>query len=578
MEIQKVSIVPGHEIVPDYQSTLYKVETDKGVYVAAHGIPEHQKNETHEFVDWSKLIGKTISANLRHYDDESRWIGLSQKFDDKTPENSNHALLSNWYLEETRFSCYLVFDGSKDKFGEVLELLKKNKVLPKTSGQSYRPAKNGYQYDWYIRLPHEDYEDAEKDINNFLGLGESSNVLIKDWYIETNFYGHYVLIDGSDEYLNEVVNRLEVHGLKIRRRDRSYRAADNGHMYDWFIRLDFEGTREEVLEKVKSALEGDTSDEEFITQEDQTVVSLHKELEELSFQTNPEIAERLLKRIEQLKEQISKRKKLTEQTTSSSEVPLESELESSRNEVADYKRLLKRAEVEAKNESTLLKAKISELEVEIDALQTNKLNNITSGQESTKLRTEIATLKNNFKEQEKTLLTLATDFEQEAIQYKKDFDNLRKEYEELEKENVSLRGKTNKHNQTNKIINRIEQFFSHFKNITIHPETSQIVFEKFPNAVSLFEVFNRLDKGERVPATKINGSKLGWFKVLQHIKTGNDNLGRIYYVREDGQEKLTVMAYHKKNDIAQQRFHKTIDNPKFLTSMSFERPVSASKN
>ena len=101
------------------------------------------------------------------------------------------------------------------------------------------------------KTAHKDNEDAEKDINNFLNLGELPKNLIKEWYIETNFYGHYVLIDGSEEYPNQVVNRLEAHDFLIRRRDRSYRAADNGHMYDWFIRLDFEGTREEVLEKVK---------------------------------------------------------------------------------------------------------------------------------------------------------------------------------------------------------------------------------------------------------------------------------------------------------------------------------------
>ena len=35
---------------------------------------------------------------------------------------------------------------------------------------------------------------------------------------------------GVEEYLNQVVNRLEAHDFLIRRRDRSYRAADNGHI------------------------------------------------------------------------------------------------------------------------------------------------------------------------------------------------------------------------------------------------------------------------------------------------------------------------------------------------------------
>ena len=84
----------------------------------------------------------------------------------------------------------------------------------------------------------------------------------------------------------------------------------------------------------------------------------------------------------------------------------------------------------------------------------------------------------------------------------------------------------------------MELCFSKFGNINIHPETSQIVVEKFPNATSLFDVLNKLDKRESVPARKINGSRLGWFEVNQHITTGNDSLGRIYYVKPEGQKRL----------------------------------------
>ena len=577
LEIQKVSIVPGHEIVPNYQSTLYKVETDKGVYVAAHGIPEHQKNETNDFIDWSKLVGKIIPANLRHYNDGSRWIGLSHQLGIKTPENSKHdAILSNWYLEKTRFGCYLVFDGSKDKFGEIMALMKKNKVLPKSSGQSYRPAKNGYQYDWYIRLPHKDNEDAEKDINNFLNLGELPKNLIKEWYIETNFYGHYVLIDGSEEYLNQVVNRLEAHDFSIRRRDRSYRAADNGHMYDWFIRLDFEGTREEVLEKVKSALEISVDVEETISQDDEESALIRKKLEDLISLPKEEIIKLSFELFKGLSDDIKKRETLIERSTRHSEAQLEEELESSRNDVAKYKTLYKQTEVRAKNENALLKSTISKLEAEIRLQENDESNDITQDQNVTTLQAEIKTLKKYLNDQEGTLTEYATEFEQQALDYKKELDNLRKEYQELQKENTFLKNRTNKHNHTNKIINYLELCFSKFENINIHPETSQIVVEKFPNATSLFDVLNKLDKRESVPARKINGSRLGWFEVNQHITTGNDSLGRIYYVKPEGQKKITVLAYHKSNDNDQQRFHKKIDHPEFLTNLSFENPISKS--
>ena len=216
------------------------------------------------------------------------------------------------------------------------------------------------------------------------------------------------------------------------------------------------------------------------------------------------------------------------------------------------------------------------MEAEIRLQENDESNDITQDQNVTTLQAEIKTLKKYLNDQEGTLTEYATEFEQQALDYKKELDNLRKEYQELQKENTFLKNRTNKHNHTNKIINYLELCFSKFENINIHPETSQIVVEKFPNATSLFDVLNKLDKRESVPARKINGSRLGWFEVNQHITTGNDSLGRIYYVKPEGQKKITVLAYHKSNDNDQQRFHKKIDHPEFLTNLSFENPISKS--
>ena len=65
--------------------------------------------------------------------------------------------------------------------------------------------------------------------------------------METNSFGHYVVFDGSERELNKVLGGLEEVGLSIIRSGASTREADNGQFYDWFIRLDFNGTREEAL-------------------------------------------------------------------------------------------------------------------------------------------------------------------------------------------------------------------------------------------------------------------------------------------------------------------------------------------
>ena len=346
-------------------------------------------------------------------------------------------------------------------------------------------------------------------------------------------------------------------------------------MYDWFIRLDFEGTREEVLEKVKSALEISVDVEETISQDDEESAFIKKKLEDLISLPKEEIIKLSFELFKGLSDDIKKRETLIARSTRHSEAQLEEELEISRNDVAKYKTLYKQTEVRAKNENALLKSTISKLEAEIRSQKNDKSNEITQDQNADAYQAQIESLKKYLNDQEGTLTEYATEFEQQALDYKKSWTIYEKNIKNFKKK-ILFKNRTNKHNHTNKIINYLELCFSKFENINIHPETSQIVVEKFPNATSLFDVLNKLDKRESVPARKINGSRLGWFEVNQHITTGNDSLGRIYYVKPEGQKKITVLAYHKSNDNDQQRFHKKIDHPEFLNDLSFENPISKS--
>ena len=74
-------------------------------------------------------------------------------------------------------------------------------------------------------------------------------------------------------------------------------------------------------------------------------------------------------------------------------------------------------------------------------------------------------------DQEGTLTEYATEFEQQALDYKKELDNLGKEYQELQKENT-FKNRTNKHNHTNKIINYLELCFSKFETSTFTQRSS----------------------------------------------------------------------------------------------------------
>ena len=95
-----------------------------------------------------------------------------------------------------------------------------------------------------------------------------------EWYMESNSFGHYVVLDGSKQLLNKVLNGLEQVGLGVIRVGASTRKADNGHHYDWFIRLDFNGSREEALSLARDgiALSNLSFDPQKVTDPDHSIV------------------------------------------------------------------------------------------------------------------------------------------------------------------------------------------------------------------------------------------------------------------------------------------------------------------
>ncbi|OQZ94708.1 hypothetical protein BST10_17765 [Mycolicibacter algericus DSM 45454] len=73
---------------------------------------------------------------------------------------------------------------------------------------------------------------------------------IDAWHLESNKFGHYLVFDSSHESAKLLVKIVEQAGLGVKRWDESTRPADNGAFYDWFIRLEFDGTREECLQRL----------------------------------------------------------------------------------------------------------------------------------------------------------------------------------------------------------------------------------------------------------------------------------------------------------------------------------------
>lgn len=84
---------------------------------------------------------------------------------------------------------------------------------------------------------------------------------IEDWYLETNRFGHYLVFDGSEQAAERLVGAVDEVGLGVRGWGESWRPADNGAFYDWYIRLGFDGTRDKCMELVGTFLTDDGADD-----------------------------------------------------------------------------------------------------------------------------------------------------------------------------------------------------------------------------------------------------------------------------------------------------------------------------
>lgn len=75
-----------------------------------------------------------------------------------------------------------------------------------------------------------------------------------DWYIESNRFGHYVVFNAAERLAVDIIEALEGAGLSVQRWDVSHRRAADGQFYDWFARLRFKGSRDQVVDRVAAVM------------------------------------------------------------------------------------------------------------------------------------------------------------------------------------------------------------------------------------------------------------------------------------------------------------------------------------
>lgn len=388
------------------------------------------------------------------------------------------------------------------------------------------------------------------------------------WYMETNAYGHYVVFNGTEDRLSDVLRRLAFHGVGVRRHGTSHRPADNGNQYDWFIRLDFDGTREEAIQLVSDALSRSYSDSRLVDLGDanevlRLVTCLPRGL------IDEAIQEGMLQ-------------------------------QDARSLVTWLGEIAKAARSDVESVRLALQEEIDRADAEISTLQ-NKYEDIIriSSHEKSKqensirsLNSEISALRRRLEERDKGLSSIAdTEAENAKLRSKlADQDAIYDEWEKLEKTISSLRVDLQVARNENQILVSENQRMASrdtararsgvkmwnlavaglkaFSKIEIHGDAADTIIERFPDPSSLFDILQRLNSGEEMPWKKIGGAR-DWFEIDKHINTGDSDRGRVYCTKLESGRMLAVI-HHKKDDNEQQRFFGKLRDPSFRRNLTFD--------
>ena len=417
--------------------------------------------------------------------------------------------------------------------------------------------------------------------------GEDDETRIGKWSIESNSFGNYLVFDGSEQVAVRIVTLMTSSGLGVRRWGGSSRAADDGYQYDWFIRLEFGGERDECMTLVSDALstlpEDDLVEEGLAAVEGETS-PLDRFLEKLDEEQAAELVNDLLghlrPRLEALQGQISE--SVTRAETAEAEVrKLRDACAALRaRQMGQEKELTQERDQASRLRDQLSQAnsRIAAAEKLVLSYQTTA-SKVVSNQDAAASRERglIESLAAIKRERDEVMQQLS-DAEQVArdsrekadaweIQYQGISEQLEAEREKCERLEVE-RARTARLQSdqlaielpsTKKRKDGVRQWLGRaWPRLVIHSEAIESMEKDFRELTDVFGVLHRLNKGDNLPSKPWRQAGDAR-EVVDHVNTGRDDRGRVYYRRLTDQ-RLWVFVHRKKDAREQERFVERISS------------------
>lgn len=393
------------------------------------------------------------------------------------------------------------------------------------------------------------------------------------WNVENNRFGNYLVFDADEDVAQQVAELMERTGLGVIRWDASYRPAADGYHYDWFIRLEFAGTREEAFSRIEHALAETAGPPASLELRNVVSDEILERLQAKIASRDLEIT-RLATIVEGLFATVHEWQSAHHELTSRAS-KLDGELSKSQAAVRDLRRQLneeKRIRVEVEAASTNLAVLADELRtegssalsVEISRIQEDADARIARAEEDRRIAEELGEEAEETAARDRSLLL---EVQAELSARDVEISRLKGEKEILESQIIEVSGavaEKEKASQLDKLRRSLSGrtsadgfAVSILPRLTFHDDGLEtLVSLKDPSKV--FDMLFRLNAGESVPAEIFRGAANKTLRVSEvkgHFHIGDEgrgsDLGRIYYVRDGDQ--FFVYVHRKKNDREQEQ-------------------------
>lgn len=376
--------------------------------------------------------------------------------------------------------------------------------------------------------------------------------LVDRWHVESNRFGHYLVFDASLAVAKQVVAVMDDVGLGVRRWDESVRESDNGILYDWFIRLKFNGSRDDCVDQIRTAFErgGQVVTEVRAAtpeREDPDLAILRLRIENLDVRTEATLqAAKAKLEIDRLTDELA------------SATTLATRLEKQLTDVRDKSKL----------ERTQLRRRLKDLEHQVADLQVSspvdpetqtRLDQVQaakdeaeqqyfSAQESAEEWEERAHAFEAALESEKAR---AAAVQHEVQRYRERLDSVESELNETRLEHKERRSVTSAAGGPPQ--GSVEAFLSRLLPRTDLDVDSVETLLEWPRPATALGLLRQIDAGDEPRGKKRVVNKAGWWEVpkVNTGRQGKETAGRIYYAL--AKDKRIFVVLHEKEDGKEQK-------------------------